>query len=192
LLRSTKWIRCSPAGTCSIFPSIGTAGKAASLELLHQLDLDGIIDHSKQDVVKEIMRITGGKGADVVYDSTGAQSSYVQSAAVVAAGGEYIRLGTAMQLRFGGSEDVTPMVEGRGAKMLVADLARYAVEPQYQAQMWKVVDGEKQALKWYAQGKVKPYITEIVSFDAMALQQAFDAFTKGINNVGKVVVQCGH
>jgi NADPH:quinone reductase-like Zn-dependent oxidoreductase len=77
---------------------IGSAGKAASLNLLRQLHLDHIIDYSKQDVVKEIMSVTGGKGADLVYDSTYTQSSYTQSAAAVASGGEYIRLGTAAQL----------------------------------------------------------------------------------------------
>ena len=169
---------------------IGTAGKPASLDLLRQLRLDCVIDRSKQDVVKEIMSVTGGKGADVVYDSTGAQSSYVQSAAAVAPGGEYIRLGTDAQLKFSGSEDVTPIVESRGAKMLVADLARYSVEPQYRAQMPKVVDGQKQAVTWYEQGKVRPIITETVPFDATALGRAFDAFAKGINNVGKVVVRC--
>lgn len=169
---------------------IGAAGKAASLDLLHQLRLDHIIDRSQHDVVIEIMRITGGKGADIVYDATGAQSSYVQSAAAVARGGEYIRLGTARQLRLSGSEDVTPIVEGRGATMLVADFARYSSEPQYQAQMWKVLDGQKQALMWYEEGKMKPFITGIVPFNPASLQQAFDDFAKGITNVGKVIVKC--
>lgn len=78
---------------------IGTAGKAASLQLLRELHLDCVIDYSKQDVIKEIMSLTGGKGADVVYDSTYTQSSYAQSAGVVASGGEYIRLGTDMQMK---------------------------------------------------------------------------------------------
>jgi NADPH:quinone reductase-like Zn-dependent oxidoreductase len=87
---------------------IGSAGKAASLNLLRQLHLDHIIDYSKQDVVKEIMSVTGGKGADLVYDSTYTQSSYTQSAAAVASGGEYIRLGTAAQLALSGAEDTLP------------------------------------------------------------------------------------
>jgi len=64
------------------------------------------------------------------------------------------------------------------------------VDAQYKAQMSKVIDGQKQAVSWYEEGKLRPVITETVLFDAAALQQAFDAFMKGINNVGKVVVKC--
>lgn len=62
------------------------------------------------------MSLTGGKGVDLVYDSTYAQSSYKQSAAVVASGGEYIRLGTAAQVTRAGAEDMRTVVEGRGRR----------------------------------------------------------------------------
>jgi NADPH:quinone reductase-like Zn-dependent oxidoreductase len=169
---------------------IGTAGKATSLNLLHRLHLDHVIDYSKQDVVQEVMSLTGGKGADLVYDSTYTQSSYAQSAAVVASGGEYIRLGTAEQLARTGAQDMRTLVEGRGAKMVIADLGRYGADPRYKTQTSKLVDGLRQAVSWYEEEKLKPVITETVPFEAAALQQAFEAFLKGINNVGKVVVKC--
>jgi NADPH:quinone reductase len=169
---------------------IGTAGKATSLNLLRQLQLDHVIDYAKQDVVQEVMRLTGGKGVDLVYDSTYTQSSYRQSAAVVASGGTYIRLGTATQVTRAGAEDMRTVVEGRGAKMVIADLGRYAVDPQYKDQTSKLIDGLRQAVSWYEEGKLHPVITETVPFEAAALQRAFDAFLKGTNNVGKVVVTC--
>ncbi len=169
---------------------IGTAGKAASLSLLHQLHLDHVIDYSRQDVVREIMSLTGGRGADLVYDSTYTQSSYAQSAAVVASGGVYIRLGTAEQLARSGAQDMRTLVESRGAKMFIADLGRYGVDPRYKTQTSKLIDGLRQAVSWYEEGKLKPVITATVPFEAAALQQAFEAFLKGINNVGKVVVKC--
>lgn len=46
---------------------IGSAGKTASFNLLRQLRLDHIIDYSKQNVVEEIMNLTGGGGVDVTY-----------------------------------------------------------------------------------------------------------------------------
>ena len=169
---------------------IGTAGKAASLNLLRQLHIDHVIDYSRQEVVQEVMGLTGGKGVDLVYDSTYAQSSCAQSAAVVASGGEYIRLGTATQLSRVGAEDMRTVVEGRGAKMVIADLGRYSVDPQYKNQTSKLIDGLRQAVSWYEEGKLKPVITETVPFEAAALQQTFVAFLKGTNNVGKVVVKC--
>jgi len=136
------------------------------------------------------MRITGGKGADVVYDPTGNQSSYNQSSAAIASGGEYIRLGTEMQLKLGGTQDMTSVVEGRGAKMLIADLGRYSMVPQYKAQMGKVYDGQRQAVKWYTERKLKPVITKTIPLDAAALKQEFGTFMQGVSNVGKVVVKC--
>jgi NADPH2:quinone reductase len=168
---------------------IGSAGKQKSLDLLERMKLDHVVDYSKQSIVEEIMRITGGKGVDLVYDSTGAQASYLLSAAVVAAGGEYIRLGTPQQLMISGSPDMTAVVEARGAKMTIADLGRYARDPVYVAQMPKVVEGMRRAVTWYGEGKLRPFITLIVPFDASALQEAFDAFVAGTNNVGKVVVE---
>jgi NADPH2:quinone reductase len=169
---------------------IGTAGKATSLNLLRQLHLDHVIDYSRQDVVQEVMSLTGGKGVDLAYDSTYTQASYTQSASVVASGGEYIRLGTAAQVTRAGAEDMRTVVEGRGAKMVIADLGRYRADPHYEAQTSKLIDGLRQAVSWYEEGKLKPIITQTVPFEAAALQQTFEAFLKGTNNVGKVVVKC--
>lgn len=84
---------------------------------------------------------------------------------------------------------MSAVVESRGAKMIIADAGRYSVDPQYIAQRAKLNDGLKQAVSWYEEGKLKPIITETVPFTATALQQAFEAFIKGTNNVGKVVVK---
>jgi len=163
---------------------IGTAGKAASLQLLRELHLDCVIDYSKQDVLKEIMRLTGGKGADVVYDSTYTQSSYTQSAGVLACSGEYIRLGTDMQMKLTGAEDMRRVVEGRGAKWVIGDLGRYSVDAQYKAQMSKVIDGQKQAVSWSEEGKVRPVITETVPSTRRLCSRRLNLH-EGINNVGK-------
>ncbi|MGO8694107.1 MAG: quinone oxidoreductase family protein [Rectinemataceae bacterium] len=170
---------------------IGSAGKAASLDLLGRLHVDHIVDYSRQDVVREIMNLTGGQGADLVYDSTYSQASYNVSAAVVASGGEYIRLGTPMQLTAFGIEDMTSVVEGRGANIVITDCGRYSTDPVYIAQMYKLVAGMKQAVAWYEEGKLKPVVTQIVPFAPEPLQEAFEAFLGGINNVGKIVVRCG-
>ena len=75
--------------------------------------------------------------------------------------------------------------------MVIADRGRYGRDPLYQAQTSKLTHGMKQAVSWYKNGHLKPVITETVPFEAAALQQAFEAFLKGTNNLGKVVVRCG-
>ena len=169
---------------------IGSAGKSTTIELLGRLGVDHIIDYSKQDVAKEILRLTKGRGVDVVYESTGSPSSFQQSSAVIASGGEYIRLGTPMQLKRFGKPDFSAVVEARGGKMVIADLARYATDPEFMSQRAKVAQGLEQAVRWTEEGKLKAEITKIVPFDPVALQQAFDGFSRGEINAGKVVVRC--
>ena len=170
---------------------IGSAGKASSLDLLGRMKVDHIIDHTKQDVAQEVLRITGGKGADLVYDPTYNQASFRQSAAVIARGGVYIRLGPPSHLVQAGLEDMTPVVKGRGAKLVVGDPGRYGTDPFYMVQAMKLLGGLDRAVTWHVEGKVRPLITRTVPFDPAALQAAFEEFSQGTINVGKVVVQCG-
>jgi NADPH:quinone reductase len=169
---------------------IGSAGKPATMDLLRRLRVDHVIDYSKQVVVDEIFKLTNGRGVDVVYDSTNSPSSYQQSSAVITSGGEYIRLGTAMQLKQFGMPDLSSVVEARGGKMVIGDLGRYSSDPEFQSQLAYVAKGLEQAVRWTEQGKLKAEITKIVPFDPVALQQAFEAFSRGEINVGKVVVRC--
>ena len=120
---------------------IGSAGKSTTIDLLHRLRVEHVIDYSKQVVADEIFRLTNGRGVDVVYDSTNSASSYQQSTAVIASGGEYIRLGTAMQLKQFGKPDLSSVVEARGAKMVIGDLARYTTDPEFQSQRANVSQG---------------------------------------------------
>lgn len=168
---------------------IGSAGKPASLQLLRQLELDAVIDYSQQNVVSEVLRVTDGKGAAVVYDSTYRQASYLQSTAVVAAGGEYIRLASDIQLRQFGLEDLSQAVAERGAEMTVADLGRYSTDPEFISRWPLVARGYDRAVEWYAAGTLRPTVTRVIPFDAPALSQALGDFGSGKINVGKVVVE---
>jgi NADPH2:quinone reductase len=51
---------------------IATAGNPEKLELARGAGADHGIDYTKQDFEQEVKRITGGRGADVVYDGVGA------------------------------------------------------------------------------------------------------------------------
>ena len=41
------------------------------------------------------------------------------------------------------------LVEGRGAKMVVADLGWYGVDQRYKMQTSKLIGGLRQAVSWY-------------------------------------------
>jgi NADPH2:quinone reductase len=50
---------------------IATAGSAEKLEIARQNGADEVIDYRSEDFVERVMELTGGKGADVIYDSVG-------------------------------------------------------------------------------------------------------------------------
>jgi NADPH2:quinone reductase len=50
---------------------IATAGGAEKLEIARQNGADEVIDYREEDFVARVKELTGGKGADVIYDSVG-------------------------------------------------------------------------------------------------------------------------
>ncbi|KQZ30756.1 quinone oxidoreductase [Mesorhizobium sp. Root552] len=50
---------------------IGTAGSPDKIELAKAHGFDHVIDYRKQDFVAEVVKLTGGRKCDVVYDSVG-------------------------------------------------------------------------------------------------------------------------
>jgi NADPH2:quinone reductase len=50
---------------------IATAGSPEKLEIARQSGADDVIDYRAEDFVARVMELTGGKGADVIYDSVG-------------------------------------------------------------------------------------------------------------------------
>ena len=163
---------------------ITSASKPEGLALLRQLQADVVVDYSRQDVVEEVLKVTGGRGVDLVYEATYVESSMKQSAAVVAQGGDWIRLGPWSHSRPGFQQEVEPIIASRGANVLVGDRSLYAKNP---TTLPMRVEGPRLAKRLYAEGRMRPHISGTVPLEASALQQALQDSTKG--TVGKVVVK---
>jgi len=73
--------------------------------------------------------------------------------------------------------------------MTIADLGRYSTDPQFIPQWPLVAKGYDRAVEWFETGKLKPIVTKVIPFDAIALQKALGDFASGTINVGKVVVE---
>jgi NADPH:quinone reductase-like Zn-dependent oxidoreductase len=52
---------------------IGTSSRADKLARASELGMDAGIDYREQDIVEEVMRLTEGKGVDLVYEHTGGE-----------------------------------------------------------------------------------------------------------------------
>jgi threonine dehydrogenase-like Zn-dependent dehydrogenase len=72
---------------------IGVDSDPVRLKMAKQIGADEVIDHSKTDAVKEILRMTGGRGVDVAIEALGLQQTFESSLRVVRPGGKLSSLG---------------------------------------------------------------------------------------------------
>ena len=72
---------------------------------------------------------------------------------------------------------------------MIGDCGRYRRDPVFAAQTDKLMAGLKQAVTWYEEGTVRPFVTHEIPLTAPAVQKAFEDFLSGSINVGKVVVR---
>jgi NADPH:quinone reductase-like Zn-dependent oxidoreductase len=72
--------------------AIVTSGTAHKLESARALGADAVLDHRRPDVVGEVKRLTGGRGADVVVDSVG-ERTWPQSLKALRRGGRLVVCG---------------------------------------------------------------------------------------------------
>ena len=171
---------------------IGSASKLAALALLKQLAVDHIIDYSTQDVLTEVLAATNGMGADVVYDPTGSLASFAQSAACVARGGVWIKLG--LNRTQPGSDVYSKVAEARGATVITPTIGRWfphmGGEEPYVSQQSSMTRALRDAVGWYESGQLRVHISRTVECEPTELQQAFEDFNQ--MNVGKVAVHIAH
>ena len=71
---------------------IATAGGEAKLAKAKELGADHTIDHYKQDIAAEVKRITGKRGADIVFEHVGA-ATWPKSLESLAPGGRLVTCG---------------------------------------------------------------------------------------------------
>lgn len=72
--------------------AIVTSGTPQKLESARALGADAVLDHRRPDVVGEVKRLTGGRGADVVVDSVG-ERTWAQSLKALRRGGRLVVCG---------------------------------------------------------------------------------------------------
>jgi len=65
---------------------IATAGTADKLDWVRKLGADEVLDHTAADVAAEVLRLTGGRGAEVVLDLVGGDTFTGSLGAVARAG----------------------------------------------------------------------------------------------------------
>ena len=138
---------------------------------------------------KRCLAATDGKDADLVYDPTYALSSFAQSAACVAAGGAWVKLG--LFKYHPGSEAYAKVAESRDAAVCAPTFGRWVVaigqgEQPYMNEQYVMTQVLRDALGWYESGQVRPYVSHMVECEPTELRRTLNELDSV--NVGKIAL----
>jgi NADPH2:quinone reductase len=154
---------------------IGVVGGERKAEVARELGADVVIDRLTEDFVPVVKEVTGGRGADVIYDSVGGQA-YARSTKCIAFEGRILVIG------FASGEIPT-------AALNHALIKNYSIvglhwglyqtkEPQ------SIGDCHRQLTKLVADGAIRPLVSERLGLDEVP--GALDKLAHG-DTVGRIV-----
>jgi NADPH2:quinone reductase len=155
---------------------IATAGGAEKCRVALEQGADDAIDYRKEDFVAKVMELTGGKGADVVYDSVGGEV-FDKSLKCIAWNGRLLVIGFA--------SGTIPTVKANRILLKNISLvglhwgAHASKEPQKIPQVFEAL------IRLYEEGRIRPVIYK--SYSLEELPEALAALG-GRRTYGKVVV----
>src|SRR6516162_2428110 len=152
---------------------IATTGSDEKARRLRQLGADAPIDVSQHDFLPEVMRLTGGRGVDVVLEMIGGEV-YQKSLEALAPGGRLVSIGGA----FGAIPETPPaLTEGRKA-------TRFSITNYLKAKPedFKAID---EILKLVSDGKFQVVIGKTFP---LAETRAAQRYLEGREHFGKVML----
>jgi NADPH:quinone reductase len=155
---------------------IATAGSDDKLQVCRDCGADHVINYRSQDFVAEVKRITGGRGADVIYDPVGGDV-FDQSTRCIAWEGRLIVIGF--------TSGRIPAIAAN--RILLKNIAVVGLNwPDYASRDPSVLEqAHADIVRWYQEGAVKPVI-----YAALPLAEVVRALDLMLSreSYGKVVV----
>jgi NADPH2:quinone reductase len=137
---------------------IGTVSSEAKAQVAHEAGAVETIIYTKQDFEAEVMRITGGRGVNVVYDSVG-KDTFDKSLACLAPLGHLVLFGQSS----GFVPPFDPMRLARGSLSLTRPIVFH-----YVAARDDLLCHAAQVLGWIAAGKLRLHINRIYPLEQAA------------------------
>ena len=151
---------------------IGVAGGPRKAEAVRALGADVVIDRHAQDFVEVVKEVTGGRGADVVYDSVGGDT-YTRSTKCVAFEGRILVIG------FAGGQIQTAALNHALIKNYSIVGLHWGLYQSKDPQL--IRECHAQLSKLVAEGAVRPLVSERLGLVEVAagLQRLADGDTVG-------------
>lgn len=155
---------------------IACAGSADKLAIAQQHGADHLVDYSKEDIRERVKAITGGRGADVIYDPVGGDA-FDASLRSIAWGGRIIIIGFAA----GRASQIPANI------VLVKNIDVIGFYwGSYQAHKPDLLRGSfTQLFRWFQEGKLRPHVSH-----RLPLERAGEALQllQQRQSTGKVVL----
>jgi NADPH2:quinone reductase len=151
---------------------IGVAGGGRKAEAVRALGADVVVDRHTQDFVEVVKEVTGGRGADVVYDSVGGDT-YTRSTKCIAFEGRILVIGFA-----GGTIQTAALNHALIKNYSIVGL-HWGLYQTKDPQL--IRDCHAQLTKLVADGAVRPLVSERLGLDEVpaGLQRLADGATVG-------------
>ena len=158
---------------------IACAGGAAKLAVAKDYGADFLIDYSSEDIRERVKQITGGRGADVIYDPVGGDA-FDAGLRSIAWGGRIIIIGFAAGR--------IPQIPANIALVKNIDVIGF-YWGSYQKHKPEVVrQSFTKLLGWFDAGKLKPHVSQ--RFDLKDVASALELMRQR-KSTGKVVLTTG-
>lgn len=172
---------------------ISSGSTPQSIELARKSGAHHVFDYKRDDIAAEIARLTGGWGADVVFDATYSEAGFVETAKTVRRGGSWAVLGVGpgKTTRLVETESpVDSILAERGAKHINVNILRYFSEPAILNDEAKAFlkRGMTSAMEWAVRGLVVPHVGRTIVSNVEAINDGLQSLKSGRGTLGKVAV----
>ena len=172
---------------------ISSGSRPQSTALARQSGAHHVFDYKRDDIAAEIARLTGGRGADLVFDATYSEAGFVETAKTVRQGGSWVVLGVGPGKTTRIVETLSPVdsiLAERGARHVNVNLLRYFSEPATLDDEAKAFlqRGLALAMEWAVQGLVMPHIGRTIDSTVEAINAGLQSLKAGTGTLGKVAV----
>jgi NADPH:quinone reductase-like Zn-dependent oxidoreductase len=172
---------------------ISSGSTLQSTALARQSGAHYVFDYKRDDMAAEISKLTGGRGADLVFDATYSEPGFVETAKTVRQGGSWIVLGVGpgKTTRVVKTESPVDLILAkRGAKHINVNILRYFSESATLDDEAKTFlqRGMTLAMEWAVQGLVVPHVGRTIESTVEAINAGLRSLKAGTGTLGKVAV----
>jgi NADPH:quinone reductase len=158
---------------------IACAGGAEKLDVAQEHGADHVIDYSCEDIRERVKTITGGRGADVIYDPVGGDV-FDASLRSIAWEGRIIIIGFA--------SGRIPQVPANIALVKNIDVIGFYWGSYQKHKPELIRDSYAQLFRWFEEGKLRPHVSH--KLDLKDVAEAM-ALLRRRQSTGKVVLTTG-